>query len=52
MNCEDCKYYNKEEGYYTWLACDGLDCDSCPYDNDTKSKEGNELWLKGVKELN
>lgn len=35
MNCEECEYYDQDEGYCKWLACDGLDCDEkCPGDKE------------------
>ena len=37
INCENCKYYDKEGDYCTWITCDGLDCDEqlpCEVDND------------------
>ena len=27
INCTECAYYNKEEDFCMYLACDGLDCD-------------------------
>lgn len=27
MECADCPYYDKEDDYCKYIACDGLDCD-------------------------
>lgn len=40
--CEDCKYFEKEANYCTWIACDGLDCDEpLPCETDEDIRRGN-----------
>ena len=37
IDCANCQYYNKEDDYCSWIACDGLDCDEqlpCEVDNE------------------
>ena len=40
MDCNECKYFDAEENYCTYIACDGLDCEEC---------YGEQAYIRGLK---